>query len=165
MASESPSRSPIFRSTDLVDANDVSIPPPPPICPADIATPPAVTPANPLDAASSSVLPTHPSSKKERTKSVGKRYFSKDECAICMENFVRGEVVRILPCGHVFHKEECDEWLLKWRKLVSLQHLTRHLVHLACEPSRSWSRRDASTQRSAQKQPKLTSSARPAEQT
>ena len=33
-------------------------------------------------------------------------------------NFEKGEVVRILPCGHVFHKAECDEWLMKWRKLV-----------------------------------------------
>jgi hypothetical protein len=47
------------------------------------------------------------------------QYYSKDECAICMEAFVRGDSVRILPCGHVFHKFECDEWLLKWRKLVS----------------------------------------------
>lgn len=53
---------------------------------------------------------------KERRKS--KRYYSKDECAICMDNFHKGEIVRILPCGHVFHKDECDEWLLKWRKLV-----------------------------------------------
>jgi hypothetical protein len=59
------------------------------------------------------------SHKKKRTKSGGKKYFSKDECAICMDSFQRGEVVRILPCGHVFHKEECDEWLMKWRKLVS----------------------------------------------
>lgn len=54
---------------------------------------------------------------KQRRKS--KRYYSKDECAICMDNFQKGEIVRILPCGHVFHKDECDEWLLKWRKLVS----------------------------------------------
>ncbi|GMK56341.1 hypothetical protein CspeluHIS016_0301810 [Cutaneotrichosporon spelunceum] len=52
---------------------------------------------------------------KARRKS--QRYYSKDECAICMDNFHKGEVVRILPCGHVFHKDECDEWLLKWRKL------------------------------------------------
>lgn len=61
--------------------------------------------------------PPHRRRGKERRKS--KRYYSKDECAICMENFSRGEIVRILPCGHVFHKDECDEWLLKWRKLVS----------------------------------------------
>lgn len=53
---------------------------------------------------------------KQRRQS--KRYYSKDECAICMDNFQKGEIVRILPCGHVFHKDECDEWLLKWRKLV-----------------------------------------------
>lgn len=62
---------------------------------------------------------------KERRKSKTKRYYSKDECAICMDNFHRGEIVRILPCGHVFHKDECDEWLLKWRKLVSFKE--RHI--------------------------------------
>lgn len=67
-----------------------------------------------VDAGSS---PQHRRSGKQRRRS--KRYYSKDECAICMENFSRGEIVRILPCGHVFHKDECDEWLLKWRKLVS----------------------------------------------
>lgn len=57
--------------------------------------------------------------KTRRKSKTTKRYYSKDECAICMDNFHRGEIVRILPCGHVFHKDECDEWLLKWRKLVS----------------------------------------------
>ncbi|EIW71441.1 hypothetical protein TREMEDRAFT_73304 [Tremella mesenterica DSM 1558] len=55
--------------------------------------------------------------RKHRHKSHAKKYFSKDECAICMDQFEKGDVVRILPCGHVFHKNECDEWLLKWRKL------------------------------------------------
>lgn len=80
-----------------------------------------------------------PKRSKPRTKSAvsAKKYFSKDECAICMDNFRRGDVVRILPCGHVFHKEECDEWLLKWRKLVSplptegLLLLTQYSVRLA----------------------------------
>lgn len=70
-----------------------------------------------IPAVDSATSPPHRRSGKQRRKS--KRYYSKDECAICMENFSRGEVVRILPCGHVFHKDECDEWLLKWRKLVS----------------------------------------------
>ena len=70
-----------------------------------------------IPAVDSATAPPHRRPGKQRRKS--KRYYSKDECAICMENFSRGEVVRILPCGHVFHKDECDEWLLKWRKLVS----------------------------------------------
>ena len=49
---------------------------------------------------------------------VNKRYYAQDECAICMDDFQPGQIVRILPCGHVFHKDECDEWLMKWRKLV-----------------------------------------------
>jgi hypothetical protein len=46
-----------------------------------------------------------------------------------MDMFQRGDVVRILPCGHVFHKEECDEWLLKWRKLVSPAPRSFRLYH------------------------------------
>lgn len=101
------------------------IPPPPPIGPDQVATPPPVD----ADAVPLLATPTMAyasgSRKKHRTKSglshstAGKKYFSKDECAICMDSFHRGDVVRILPCGHVFHKDECDEWLLKWRKLVS----------------------------------------------
>lgn len=82
-----------------------TLPPPPPISSSDIADPESVP--------STSTKPG-----KVRTKSKSQKYFSKDECAICMDSFQRGEVVRILPCGHVFHKDECDEWLMKWRKLV-----------------------------------------------
>jgi hypothetical protein len=65
-----------------------------------------------VDAPSGSTPPQPPVAARKQL------YFSRDECAICMEAFVRGDSVRILPCGHVFHKSECDEWLLKWRKLV-----------------------------------------------
>ena len=94
-----------------------ALPPPPPISPAQIVTPPAVDVVNPLPELSLA----SGSRKKARSKSAvsAKKYFSKDECAICMDAFQSGEIVRILPCGHVFHKDECDEWLLKWRKLVS----------------------------------------------
>ena len=93
---------------------------PPPISPAEVRTPPAVSvpvpdPLGPPPAGIASGSERH----KPRTKSTAKKYFSKDECAICMDAFQRGDIVRILPCGHVFHKDECDEWLLKWRKLVS----------------------------------------------
>ena len=49
-----------------------------------------------------------------------------DECAICLEMFVRGDHVRELPCGHIFHMDEVDEWLIRRKKLVRiLLHLSR----------------------------------------
>jgi hypothetical protein len=94
-----------------VTATTSTLPAPPPISAGEVADPPSDAPSTSTTSAQKPV--------KERRKS--QKYFSKDECAICMDSFQRGEVVRILPCGHVFHKDECDEWLMKWRKLVSLQ--------------------------------------------
>ena len=48
-----------------------------------------------------------------------KKFFHGDECSICLNRFERGDHVRILPCGHLFHKIEVDSWLLEWKKLVS----------------------------------------------
>lgn len=44
-------------------------------------------------------------------------YYSPEECSICLQQFQRGDCVRILPCGHIFHKVEVDDWLLKWKKI------------------------------------------------
>ncbi|GHJ83688.1 hypothetical protein NliqN6_0090 [Naganishia liquefaciens] len=46
-----------------------------------------------------------------------RKYYSKDECSICLGSFERGDVIRILPCGHLFHKTEVDDWLVKWKKV------------------------------------------------
>ncbi|WVR07915.1 hypothetical protein IAU60_004958 [Kwoniella sp. DSM 27419] len=103
------------RSNSLIPAEHLM--PPPPINESEVRTPPAMDEAANHDLAAASDQPataTGAGKRKARTK---RKYFSKDECAICMDSFARGDVVRILPCGHVFHKEECDEWLLKWRKL------------------------------------------------
>ena len=35
-----------------------------------------------------------------------------DECAVCLSEFEEGDELRELPCGHVFHLECCDRWLL-----------------------------------------------------
>ncbi|TCD70763.1 hypothetical protein EIP91_001792 [Steccherinum ochraceum] len=40
-----------------------------------------------------------------------------EECAICLEVFVKGDRVRELPCGHIFHMDEVDEWLIQRKKL------------------------------------------------
>jgi len=54
------------------------------------------------------------------SKKYKKKFFHGDECSICLNRFERGDHVRILPCGHLFHKIEVDSWLLEWKKLVSL---------------------------------------------
>ncbi len=42
------------------------------------------------------------------------------ECAICLSEFAKGDKVRVLPCHHIFHLDEVDEWLIQRKKLVSI---------------------------------------------
>ena len=35
------------------------------------------------------------------------------DCVVCLENYNCGEIVKLLPCGHCFHKGCIDCWLLK----------------------------------------------------
>jgi len=45
-------------------------------------------------------------------------FTSQLECAICLSQFEVGDRVRVLPCGHIFHLQEVDEWLIRQRKVV-----------------------------------------------
>lgn len=37
---------------------------------------------------------------------------SMDECAICMEKFKEGDILKVLPCRHTFKEGAIDAWLL-----------------------------------------------------
>ena len=61
------------------------------------------------------------------TRSVNPPWFdAQTEGAICLNDFARGDRVRVLPCKHIFHLEEVDEWLIHRKKLVS-----HHLIFFA----------------------------------
>ena len=47
------------------------------------------------------------------------------ECAICLSEFVKGDKVRVLPCRHIFHLDEVDEWLIQRKKLVRFVYTLR----------------------------------------
>lgn len=78
----------------------------------------------PADRTSSPVQDTS----KPKPKPHKRKYYSKDECSICLGSFERGDVIRILPCGHLFHKTEVDDWLVKWKKVVS--RYWKRVVHI-----------------------------------
>lgn len=63
-------------------------------------------------------------------------FSTQSECAICLEDFVIGDKVRVLPCEHVFHVEEIDDWLINRKKLVrNIYHAFRVGLTLFLVPS------------------------------
>lgn len=41
--------------------------------------------------------------------------FASKACTICLEDYIVGEKLRILPCCHKFHANCVDTWLTSWR--------------------------------------------------
>ena len=41
------------------------------------------------------------------------KYSENYQCIICMEEFEKNEIVKLLPCEHIFHKNCIKQWLLK----------------------------------------------------
>lgn len=52
----------------------------------------------------------------------------RDVCPICLEEFHYGDVVKILPCKHVFHMDCLDPWFLEQNAScpVCKKGLTKH---------------------------------------
>jgi hypothetical protein len=57
-----------------------------------------------------------------------------EECAICLEVFAKGDRVRVLPCNHLFHLDEVDEWLISKKKVVRICFWFRRHLTLIIHP-------------------------------
>ncbi|EMP27155.1 hypothetical protein UY3_15754, partial [Chelonia mydas] len=71
-----------------------------------------------------------------------------ENCAVCIENYKPKDIVRILPCKHIFHRTCIDPWLLDHRtcpmcKLDVIKALGYWVTW--CEDSRTGNIKDAHT--------------------
>jgi len=49
---------------------------------------------------------------------------SESQCSVCMEDFHLGDVVRSLPCQHLFHTDCINPWLYLVDNLLCEIYLT-----------------------------------------
>ncbi|SCV67348.1 BQ2448_5994 [Microbotryum intermedium] len=48
------------------------------------------------------------------------KFHPSNECSICLSDFEKGDAVTELPCGHLFHKEEIEPWLLESKRVCPI---------------------------------------------
>ncbi|KAL0579864.1 hypothetical protein V5O48_002111 [Marasmius crinis-equi] len=75
-------------------------------------------PSEPRSSEPEAGAPENPSTSDAAPETAEQPWFEKQmECAICLSEFEKGDRVRVLPCHHIFHMEEVDEWLIHRKKL------------------------------------------------
>jgi E3 ubiquitin-protein ligase RNF13/E3 ubiquitin-protein ligase RNF167 len=78
------------------------------------------SPADNVDVELGENLPPNPTTSAQTNEDEDPVWFDTQvECAICLDEFAKGDRVRVLPCKHIFHLDEVDEWLIQLKKLVS----------------------------------------------
>merc|ERR1719174_1539731 len=55
------------------------------------------------------------------------------ECSICLINFETGDIMRVMKCGHRFHKACVDEWLSRYKSVCPLCKIDRRGNVASCE--------------------------------
>lgn len=72
--------------------------------------------------------PQVPAMRKKDIKAMGTEKFTSEselkygeiECSICIAPFEVGDVMRVMKCGHRFHKDCVDEWLSRYKAVCPL---------------------------------------------
>jgi hypothetical protein len=54
------------------------------------------------------LIPPKPPKPKEYT--IVDKEFENNECIICLEEMIKGEKIKILECGHIYHYNCINDW-------------------------------------------------------
>jgi hypothetical protein len=57
------------------------------------------------------VVPTDKEFEKFAWSATNNSFSDTTSCTVCLDELAKGDIVKMLPCGHIFHDRCIDEWL------------------------------------------------------